>query len=66
MLKDLILRNRSYRRFNQEVPIALDTLKELVELARLSASGANRQPLKYVLVCDPETNAQVFPHLAEF
>jgi len=61
-LKDLVLRNRSYRRFHQDVPVALDTLRALVDLARLSASGANLQPLKYVLSCDPATNARIFPH----
>jgi nitroreductase len=64
MLKDLILRNRSYRRFYQEVTISLDDLKELVDLARQSASAANRQPLKYILSCQPEMNAQVFQCLA--
>jgi nitroreductase len=64
MLKDLILRTRSYRRFHQEAPISLDDLKELVDLARQSASAANRQPLKYILSCQPEMNAQIFPCLA--
>jgi nitroreductase len=64
MLKELIQKNRSYRRFHQEVPVEMETLRELVDLARHSASGANRQPLKYVLCCDPEVNARVFPHLA--
>ncbi|HDQ73520.1 MAG TPA: nitroreductase family protein [Chloroflexi bacterium] len=62
MLKDLIRKNRSYRRFDQTVPVALDTLREIVDLARLSASGSNLQPLKYVLSCDPDLNARVFPH----
>jgi nitroreductase len=64
MLKDLILRNRSYRRFHQEVTIRLDDLKELVDLARQSASAANRQPLKYILSCQPEMNARIFQYLA--
>ena len=64
MLKDLILRNRSYRRFHQEFAIDLDTLEQLVDLARLSASAANRQPLKFALSCDPARNALIFPHLA--
>lgn len=64
MFKDLILRNRSYRRFHQEAPVSLETLKELVDLARLSASAANRQPLKYILSCNPEMNARIFPNLA--
>ena len=46
MIKDLILKNRSYRRFYQDTPVAMETLRELIALARLSASGANKQPLK--------------------
>ncbi len=64
MIKDLILQNRSCRRFYEEVNIELEILKELVDLARLSASAANRQPLKYILSCDPEKNAMIFPHLS--
>jgi nitroreductase len=37
-------------------------LRELVDLARLSPSGANRQPLKFFLSADEATNAKVFPH----
>jgi nitroreductase len=62
MIEDLIRRNRSYRRFHQEVPVDVKTLRALVSLARLSASGANLQPLKYVLSSDSETNATIFPH----
>ena len=47
MLNKLVLKNRSYRRFYQDVTMELETLRELVNLARLSASGANRQALKY-------------------
>jgi nitroreductase len=64
MLRDLIVKNRSYRRFYQEESIPLETLRELVELARLSASGANIQPLKFILSADAATNAGIFPHLA--
>ena len=64
MLKDLVLTNRSYRRFHQEFALDLETLRELVDLARCSASGGNKQPLKYILSCDPEKNALIFPHLA--
>ncbi len=62
MLKELVRKNRSYRRFHQDAPVEMETLRELIELARFSASGANRQPLKFVLSCDPETNADIFPH----
>jgi nitroreductase len=63
MIRDLILKNRSYRRFYQEVDIKLETLRELVDLARLSASARNAQPLKYVLSCEPQKNSLIFPHL---
>lgn len=63
-LKELVVRNRSYRRFHQDAPVDLNTLTELVDLARLSASGRNLQPLKYKLVNTPALCAQVFPHLA--
>jgi len=64
MLKDLVLKNRSYRRFYEDVPVTMETLRQLVDLARLSGSGSNMQPLKYVLSSDPQTNEQIFPHLA--
>ena len=63
MIRDLIIQNRTCRRFHQEVAIELETLRGLVDLARLSASGANRQPLKYVLSCDLQKNALIFSHL---
>jgi nitroreductase len=61
-IRDLVLGTRSYRRFHQEVAIEPETLRELVDLARCSASAANIQPLKYILCCDSGTNAQIFPH----
>ena len=64
MIRDLVLKNRSYRRFYQEVAVELEALRELVDLARCSASAANRQPLKYMLSCEPEKNALIFQHLA--
>lgn len=64
MLRDLVLKNRSYRRFYGEVDIRLETLRELVDLARNSASARNVQPLKYILSCDRQKNALVFQHLA--
>ena len=54
MIEELVKGNRSYRRFHQEAPVSLETLRGLVNLARLSASAANLQPLKYCLSCEPE------------
>ncbi len=63
MFRDLVLQNRSYRRFDQSHTIDEATLRELVDLARITASASNRQPLKYILSCDPEKNARIFPLL---
>jgi nitroreductase len=62
-LKDIILRTRSYRRFNEEYRIPSDILERLVDLARVSASGANRQPLKYLVYDRPEECKRIFPSL---
>ncbi len=64
MIKDLITRNRSYRRFYQNHKLSIEELKDLVELARLSASARNLQPLKYYLSADEKTNQKVFSTLA--
>jgi nitroreductase len=39
-------------------------LENLIDLARLSSSGANRQPLKYLIYNKPEDCEKVFPYLA--
>jgi nitroreductase len=64
MIKDLVVRNRTYRRFDQSFAVSMDTLKDLVDLARLSGSAGNKQPLKYILSCDPLKNALIFEQLA--
>ena len=60
MLKDLVLKNRSYRRFYEDVPVSEQTLRDLVDLARLTASSANKQPLRYILSWTPERNGLIF------
>ena len=59
----LILRNRSYRRFFQKPRITKNTLKKLINLARLSPSAANLQPLKFILSFDKNKNSRIFPSL---
>lgn len=63
MIKDLVLKNRSYRRFNHAKKISLATLRDLVDLAHLSPSGRNVQPLKYILVSTEEACAKLYPQL---
>lgn len=62
-IHELVLKNRSYRRFHQDYQLERETLRELVELARLSSSGANLQSLKYLLSTEPEQNARIFATL---
>ncbi len=64
MIAELIKKNRSCRRFKEDRQVSIATLKKLVDLGRLSASAANRQPLKYILSADPKTNEKIFPCLA--
>ncbi len=63
MLRDIVKQARSYRRFNQE-PISMEQLQDLVGLARFAPSGANSQPIRYVLINDKEMCAGIFPSLA--
>jgi nitroreductase len=63
MLEELVRTCRSYRRFYEEHAVDEQTLRELVDLARLAASGHNLQALKYKLSWEPARNALIFPHL---
>ncbi len=62
-LRDLLIRNRSYRRFDENYRIDRSILTELVELSRCCASAANRQPLRFLIAGTPEETDDVFPHL---
>ena len=63
MIRDLIQQNRSIRRFDHSVKIEADTIKKWIDLARLSSSGRNMQPLKYAICIDEKINSLIFPHL---
>ena len=63
MLKNLVQHSRSFRRFDQSARILPSTLRELADLMRLSPSGGNKQPLKYILITSEEACAKVFPQL---
>ncbi len=59
MMRELVTRSRSYRRFREDRPLGREVLTALIDLARLTPSGANKQPLKYILSCEPEKNALI-------
>ena len=60
---NLITKNRSYRRFKQDYRLEINELKELVNLARLSASSGNIQGLKFFLSVARDINSKIFKHL---
>jgi nitroreductase len=63
MIYEKIAGRRTIRKFVQgDVP--REVLLKCVDAARLSPSGANRQPLKYVIVNDPELLKDVFGTLS--
>lgn len=53
MLKDLVLKNRSYRAFDESRPITETDMRELIDLARKTPSAINKQPLRYRIVSAP-------------
>ncbi len=64
MLKELILKNRSYRRFFQSERISKSQLRAWVDLARNSPSARNMQSLKYILSTEEFLNSQIFECLS--
>lgn len=61
MLKDLVLRNRSYRSFDPTVVPSREELLSLIDCARLTPSGMNKQPLKYKLFHTADECAALLP-----
>jgi nitroreductase len=62
-LKDTFKITRSYRRFHQDHEVTADILTDVIENVRYSASAANLQPLKFIVVNDKDANAALFQHL---
>lgn len=56
--------NRSCRRFKEGSPVKEKTLRRLIGYVRQSASGANLQPLKFILSFTEDQNSQIFPALS--
>ena len=60
MIRDLIVKNRSYRRFHQNHKIEVSLLEDLIDLARLSPSAANLQRLRFKICNERVENEKVF------
>ena len=63
MVKELAMRNRSYRRFYEEKSLSREELADMVDCARYTACGGNNQLLRYMLVCGEKENEKLFPNL---
>ncbi len=63
-LTELVKRNRSYRRFDENEKITNEQLVRWTGLARFTASGRNMQPLKYALVTSETSGIKIFEQLA--
>lgn len=63
MIRELIEKNRTYRRFYQDVEVSQEALVDLIDLARLSSTGGNLQSLKYFLSQTQESNTLIFKTL---
>lgn len=61
-LYELILSRRSIRQFKPK-PVSRGILAKLVNAARLAPSGANLQPLEFVVIDDEEVRKRFFPCL---
>ncbi|MBN2301249.1 MAG: nitroreductase family protein [Lentisphaerae bacterium] len=63
-MKELARKSRTIRRFDQTNRLTDKFLASLVDTARITPSGSNKQTLRYRIVSSPEECATVFPHLA--
>ncbi len=63
-IKDLLLHNRSYRRFKQEPALSKNDLFDLIDSVRLSPSARNDQPLKFILLHSIKSCNTLFPFTA--
>lgn len=63
MINELVKRNRSYRRYYEDESVPREVLIELVDNARLSASGGNTQPLKYFIANEKDVVEKIHPTL---
>ncbi len=63
MIHDLAYKARSYRRFQQNKPVPMELIRSLIDAARMAPSSGNLQIVRFALSTNPQTNAQLFPHL---
>ena len=62
-VKELCIKNRSYRRYDESKAISREMLEDFIDATRYNGSTMNLQPLKFYISCDKETNEKIFPLL---
>ncbi|MCL2560413.1 MAG: nitroreductase family protein [Turicibacter sp.] len=60
--KELVVKNRSYRGFDENHRFTREELAALVDYARLAPSAKNTQAMKYFLAWENEAVDAIFPH----
>lgn len=61
MLKELVIKNRSYRGFDENYSFTREQLEGYIDLTRYTASSVNAQPLKYKIVFEKNEVEAVRP-----
>jgi len=59
-IEEAIYKRRTIRRFKQD-SIPVETLKKLVNFARIAPAGSNIQCVEYIIVHKPEMREKLFP-----
>lgn len=62
-LRQLMMSDRTVRRFQEDRKVSVETLEKLVELTRYCPSGRNAQPLRYFVIISEEIREKVYPLL---
>ena len=63
-LQEIILKNRSYRRYDENFHVEKKQLLSWIDLARNTPSARNLQPLKFFVSTELETNEIVFNNIS--
>ena len=61
-LKDLVIKNRSYRLFDMTQPIPREVLLDCIDTTRFAPASVNIQPIVYKISDTPEMNAKIRPY----
>lgn len=61
MIKELVLKNRSYRSFSPAREITSEEVTDMIKCARITPSAMNLQPLRYRICVTKEDREALFP-----